>query len=198
MAMPRAAAAHRAELEAAEVEHVERDLVALADLAEQVRRPAPSRPAGSAASSTSRAGPACALPCRSLTPGNARSTMNAVNCSPSTLAKTMKTSAKPPLVIHIFSPLSTKLPSGCRMRSRLRAERVGTGAGLAEAVGADAVSPAHEPRQILLLLLLGAEQMIGRDREVRLRAERRRERRVAADTARRRRAMTTLSRSTPP
>ena len=48
-----------------------------------------------------------------LTPGNARSTMNAVNCSPSTFAKTMITSAKPPLVIHIFSPLSTQLPSGC-------------------------------------------------------------------------------------
>ena len=56
--------------------------------------------------------------CSSLpdeTPGQARSTMNAVNCSPSTLAKTMNTSAKPPLVIHIFSPESTKLPSGCRM-----------------------------------------------------------------------------------
>ena len=50
-----------------------------------------------------------------LTPGNARSTMKAVKCSPSTLAKTMKTSAKPPLVIHIFSPLRTKLPSGWRV-----------------------------------------------------------------------------------
>ncbi len=56
--------------------------------------------------------------CSSLpedTPGHARSTMKAVNCSPSTLAKTMKTSAKPPLVIHIFSPVSTKLPSPWRM-----------------------------------------------------------------------------------
>ncbi len=34
--------------------------------------------------------------------------------SPSTFANTMKKSAKPPLVIHIFSPLSTKPPSGCR------------------------------------------------------------------------------------
>ena len=39
--------------------------------------------------------------------------MNAVNCSPSTLAKTMMTSAKPPLLIHIFSPLRSQLPSGC-------------------------------------------------------------------------------------
>src|SRR3954470_5708570 len=48
-----------------------------------------------------------------LTPGKPRSTMKAENASPSTLAKTMKRSAKPPLVIHIFSPLRTKLPSAC-------------------------------------------------------------------------------------
>ena len=59
--------------------------------------------------------------------------MKAVNCSPSTLAKTMKRSAKPPLVIHIFSPFSTKLPSACRVGARLRAERVGAGAGFAQA-----------------------------------------------------------------
>ena len=46
--------------------------------------------------------------------------MNAVNCSPSTFAKTMNRSAKPPLVIHIFSPFSTKLPSACRV-ARVRA-----------------------------------------------------------------------------
>jgi hypothetical protein len=39
-------------------------------------------------------------------PGKVRSTMNAVNFSPSTLAKTVNRSAKPALVIHIFSPLS--------------------------------------------------------------------------------------------
>ena len=46
--------------------------------------------------------------------------MNAVKCSPAssiTLAKTMKRSAKPPLVIHIFSPFSTKLPSACASRA---------------------------------------------------------------------------------
>jgi hypothetical protein len=46
--------------------------------------------------------------------------MNAENCSPSTLAKTMKMSAKPPLVIHIFSPLSRQEPSGWRV-ARVRA-----------------------------------------------------------------------------
>ena len=47
------------------------------------------------------------------TPANARSTMKAVKRSPSTFANTMNRSAKPPLVIHIFSPASTKLPSAC-------------------------------------------------------------------------------------
>jgi hypothetical protein len=49
-----------------------------------------------------------------------RSTSSAVNCSPSTLQKTTIRSANPPLVIHIFSPFSTKLPSGCRI-ARVRA-----------------------------------------------------------------------------
>ena len=40
-------------------------------------------------------------------PGVSRSTMNAENFSPSILANTVKTSAKPPLVIHIFSPFRT-------------------------------------------------------------------------------------------
>ena len=50
-----------------------------------------------------------------VTPPNARSTMNALKCSPSTFAKTMNTSAKPPLVIHIFSPFKTKPPSAWRV-----------------------------------------------------------------------------------
>ena len=37
-------------------------------------------------------------------PGKVLSTRNAVNFSPSTLAKTVNRSAKPALVIHIFSP----------------------------------------------------------------------------------------------
>ena len=36
-----------------------------------------------------------------------RSTMKPENLSPSILAKTMNTSAKPPFVIHIFSPFKT-------------------------------------------------------------------------------------------
>ena len=40
--------------------------------------------------------------------------MNAEKCSPSTFANTIKMSAKPPLVIHIFSPVSAKLPSWSR------------------------------------------------------------------------------------
>ena len=47
-----------------------------------------------------------------LTPGHARSTMKAVNLSPSAWAKTISRSAKPPLLIHIFSPLRRQEPSG--------------------------------------------------------------------------------------
>src|SRR5262249_46231236 len=39
-------------------------------------------------------------------PGKLRSTRNAVNFSPSTFANTVKRSANPAFVIHIFSPLS--------------------------------------------------------------------------------------------
>src|SRR3984957_12529392 len=50
-----------------------------------------------------------------VNPGVLRSTTKAENLSPSTFAKTMKTSANPPLVIHIFWPLRIQLlPSGER------------------------------------------------------------------------------------
>ena len=41
-----------------------------------------------------------------LNPSKSFSIINAVNCSPSTLAKTVKTSANPPLVIQHFCPFS--------------------------------------------------------------------------------------------
>ena len=41
--------------------------------------------------------------------------MKAVKCSPSTFANTMKTSANPPFVIHIFSPLSANPPPARRV-----------------------------------------------------------------------------------
>ena len=122
--------------------------------------------------------------------------MKAVNCSPSTFAKTMKRSAKPPLVIHIFSPLSMKLPSACLVARALRAERIRAGARFAERVGADQLA-GDEPRQVLLLLRVRAETDQRSDHETRLRAEGRRERgrarRCLADDDR-----ATLSRATPP
>ena len=42
-----------------------------------------------------------------VSPGAFRSTRKAENFSPSILPKTVNRSAKPLLVIHIFSPLST-------------------------------------------------------------------------------------------
>ena len=51
-----------------------------------------------------------------------RSTMNALNLSPSTFANTMKMSANPPLVIHIFSPLRMySLPSSLKRAVALAA-----------------------------------------------------------------------------
>jgi hypothetical protein len=47
-------------------------------------------------------------------PGAARSTTNAVKCSPSTFAKTVKTSAKPALVMNCFVPVSRYPPFGSR------------------------------------------------------------------------------------
>ena len=77
--------------------------------------------------------------------------MNAVNCSPSTFAKTMKRSAKPPLLIHIFSPLRTSCRRPASSARVLRRKRVGARAGFAQRVGADDLA-GHQPRQVLLLL----------------------------------------------
>ena len=61
-----------------------------------------------------------------VNPGVPLSTMKPVNCSPSTLAKTMNTSAKPALVMYSFEPFRIQcLPSGDQHRLGLRAERVG-------------------------------------------------------------------------
>ena len=57
-----------------------------------------------------------------------------------------------PHLLAVQDEAAVRLPR----RPRARAERVGPGAGLAERVGADDLA-GHEPRQVLLLLLLGAE-----------------------------------------
>jgi hypothetical protein len=50
-----------------------------------------------------------------VNPGVSRSTMKALNLSPSTLAKTMKTSANPAFVIHCLLPFRIQFfPSGER------------------------------------------------------------------------------------
>ncbi len=83
--------------------------------------------------------------------------MNCASPAPSTLAKMMNRSAKPPLVIHIFSPLSTKMPSGWRVARVLRAERVGSGSRLAQAIGADDLA-GEKAGQVLLFLRFAAEE----------------------------------------
>ena len=124
--------------------------------------------------------------------------MKAVNCSPSTLAKTMKTSAKPPLVIHIFSPVSDEAAVGLPRRARLARRARRSRSPTRSARRRRSISPLTRPRQVALLLLVGAEAEERHDREAGLRAERRGERRRARRPLRRRRSTTTLSSSTPP
>ena len=66
-----------------------------------------------------------------------RSTMKAVNLSPSAWANTISMSAKPPLLIHIFSPFETPGSVGLPIGACLGGQRVGAGARLAERIGAD-------------------------------------------------------------
>ena len=99
----RAAHAHGTELEASDVQDVEGDDVSLADFAKQVfdGNLAVFRMSGQVDD------PRIPILCSSAPiekPGKVRSTRNAVNFSPSIFAKTVKRSAKPALVIHIFSP----------------------------------------------------------------------------------------------
>ena len=121
--------------------------------------------------------------CSSLpldTPGHLRSTMKAVKCSPSTFAKTTKTSAKPPLVIHIFSPEITKLPSGCFMARVLAASASEPEPDSLRQYDADQLAR-DEAGQVLLLLRLGAEHVDRQDGEVGLGAERGGKRAVLGD-----------------
>jgi hypothetical protein len=92
-------------LVAPQIQRVERDVVRLADLAQQVL----GGHEHILERHTPRAGAVQPILCSSrpkLTPGVVRSTRNAVNCSPLSLANTVNRSAKPALVTHIFSPVS--------------------------------------------------------------------------------------------
>ena len=109
----------------------------------------------------------------------------------------MKRSAKPPFVIHIFSPLSTHEPSACLAWPGARAERVRSRSGLAEAVGADELA-AHDAWEIALFLFRRAEAQDRNDREPRLCAERRREAGRTAPTASPTTIDAALSSPTPP
>ena len=107
MAWPSAArAAHAggAHLEAANVENVEGDMVPLAHVAQQILH------RDLAVGEHQRTGGGAADTQLVLfraygEPGSPFSIRNAVNFSPSTLTKTVNRSAKPALLIHIFSPL---------------------------------------------------------------------------------------------
>ena len=84
--------------------------------------------------------------------------MKAVNFSPSTLAKTVNTSAKPPLVMYCLAPLRR---NAYRRRTSvavvLQARASEPASGLGQGVGAEPLGRG-ELRQVPLLLLLGAEE----------------------------------------
>ena len=83
--------------------------------------------------------------------------MNALNLSPSTWAKMMKTSAKPPFVIHIFSPFITKLPSPWRTARVFAPSASEPEPDSLRQYGADQFA-GQQLRQVLALLRLRSEE----------------------------------------
>ena len=98
-----AAEAHGAEFEAPDVENVEGDGRALADFAKHVLDRHLAVTQNDGASGGAADAHLDFFRARGES-GEMRSTRKAVNFSPSTLANTVNMSAKPALVIHIFSP----------------------------------------------------------------------------------------------
>ena len=92
-----------------------------------------------------------------------RSTTNAVifgfasSSARDVRANTVKTSAKPPLVIQIFWPLQHVAPVALQIGARLDGRGVAAGAHLGQREGRYALA-AREARQVPALLLLGAEE----------------------------------------
>ena len=74
----------------------------------------------------------------------------------------MKTSAKPPLVIHIFSPLSDQLPSGCFVARVSGRERVRARSRLAQRVGADRSRPRRDRGRYFAFCASVPKSTIGR------------------------------------
>ena len=175
----RAAGAHRRQLEAAVIEHVERDLVPAADLAEQILR----RHAGVLQEDGCRRRAVKAHLVFFLTTRDAgESTLDQEGRE--LLAVDLRedheeigeAAVRDPHLLAADRPGTVRQSGGLRART----ERIGARSGFAETVGADDLS-GDESREILLLLRRRAEAQQRDDREPRLRAERRRKRRVGAD-----------------
>ena len=143
----RAAAAHRAQLEAAEVQDVERDLVSLADLAEQVlrghlhvlqndRRRRRAVQAHLVLFLAARHAAERAL-------DDEGGEVLAVDLGEDDEDVGEAAVGDP----HLLA-VQDEAAVGLSRRARLRAERVGAGARFAEAVGADDLA-GHQPRQVL-------------------------------------------------
>ena len=174
---PGAAAAHAGELEPAVVEHVERDLVALAHLTEQVlcrhtcvlqNHGCRGRPVQShlvfflAVRHTGEV----------LLHDKCREVF-AVNLGKHDV-DVGETTVGDPHLFAVEHPRAVGLFCGPRTST----ERIRPGAGLAQAVGADQITR-HDARQVLLLLRLGAKTQDRNNRETCLRAKRGGKRRTA-------------------
>ncbi len=165
----RAARAHRAELEAAEVQHVEGDLVALADFAEHRVR----RRFHLLQNHRRRRGPVqselvlflAARHARPLAFDDERGEMLAVDLGEHDV-DVGETAVGDP---HLFAGDDVAAVSLLRC-FRLGAERVRARAGFAQAIGADHLA-GYETGQVLLFLLFGAEHVDRQDGEVCLRPE---------------------------
>ena len=175
----RAARAHGAQLEPAVVQHVERDLVALADFTQQVvRRHARilqdhcrSRRAVQAHLVFFLAG----ADARKRAFDDEGGEEGAVNLGEHD-EEVGKAAARDPEFLAGQRPAAVRQSRGFRARG----QRIRTGAGFAQAVGAERLA-AGDARQVLLLLRVRAKAEDRDDREARLRPERRGETGGVAD-----------------
>ena len=174
-----AAAAHGCQLEPAVVEHVERDLVSLANLAEHVRRRHPC------VLQDQRRGGGAVQPHLVFFLAGAHAGKGALDekrreGAVAAVAVDLCEHDEEVGEAAIGDPhlLAAEREAAVRQAggSRLRAERVRARSRFAQRIRADHLA-ADEPRQILRLLLLGAEAEQRRDREAGLGAEGGRERR---------------------
>ena len=153
---PHPAGRRGAQLEPAEVEDVEGDLVALADLAEQGLGGRPPRRRAARGGSTSRGCPSCA-PRRPATARPRPFDEEGGEVLAVDLGEDDEEVGEAAVGDALLLAVKAEAAVGQARRACLVRQRVGARAGLAQAVGATVV-PAASPGQVPLLLRVGAEE----------------------------------------